>query len=271
MERLHGGGETMDTIIGQETAVNYLKAHITTPPHILLYGPTGVGKSMLGTAWIKEQLLSQGIPYEEQKSMILNLNSTEERGIAVVRQRLLGFIRGTHSKPGTIAWVLLDDAENLPVATQQALRRILELYMSHVRFCLITKDLNNIIEPIQSRCVLIALNPVAEASACRGDYRQWQIQQLFKQVSTPLVNPDTSASLTQLIEFIQTQNITGITREIILLWQKGLSFEDCLAMIEKAVPCELLSICGECHIAQIQGNTTIFDLIAVLSGKRSIL
>ncbi len=37
----------MDNVLGQETTVGYLKSHIKDPPHILLWGPTGVGKTII--------------------------------------------------------------------------------------------------------------------------------------------------------------------------------------------------------------------------------
>ena len=156
-----GGVPTMDTVLGQEHITSFLRARIKDPPHVLLWGPTGVGKTMLANAWMTEQLTAQGVTNPaHQATMILRLSSADDRGITAIRQRLTEFVRRVRPVAGTTAWVLLDDADNLPVVTQQALRRILELHAHQTRFIFIAQSPEHFIEPIQSRCVMLQCNPV---------------------------------------------------------------------------------------------------------------
>jgi DNA polymerase III delta prime subunit len=153
---------SMNHVLGQERVIQYLQNSFENPPHILFWGPTGVGKTMLANAWITEHLQYQGIEKKDQRAiMTLCLSSADDRGITAIRQRLTEFVRRVRPIPNTTAWVLIDDADNLPVVTQQALRRVLELHMEQARFCFIVQSPESMIEPIQSRCVMLQCMPVS--------------------------------------------------------------------------------------------------------------
>jgi hypothetical protein len=299
----------MDAVLGQPQAIAFLKTRLTSPPHLIIWGPTGTGKTMLATAWVAEQLAAQGITDPaQQATMTLWLSSADDRGITAIRQRLSEFVRRRRAGTG---WLIVDDADNLPVVTQQALRRILELNAAQTCFCFIAQSPEHFIEPIQSRCVLVQLQPVSLhahaatlaarhapdtimteesllliAAICLGNARQFAIicRSLPAGIVSPseiqmLVNTPPVATLQRLQKACLERDGAGVAEAALVLWSRGYSFEDCVAMLETVVriysaamtPAEqyVLQCCAEGHIFQILNRTTLLDLIAVFSGQSS--
>jgi hypothetical protein len=296
----------MDAVYGQEATVAFLRSRIKNPPHIILCGPTGVGKTMLANAWIAEHLRSQGVGTPHLATMTLRLSSADDRGIAAIRQRLTEFVRRVRPVPGATAWVLMDDADNLPVVTQQALRRILELHAHQTRFCFVAQSLEHFIEPIQSRCVMLRCGPVdllkhgpvldpdvapeareLIAGLCQGNARQYSLicksMRFCENRSAAdiqlLVNAPPVTLLLRLQGAIIQRDLNTITECVLTLWSKGYSFEDCIAMLEMVVRIYnedmttdlhyVLQTCAEGHVYQILNKMTTLDLIAVFSGHAS--
>jgi len=235
---------------------------------VILCGPTGVGKTLLANAWITEHLEAQGVGLKDHATMTLRLSSADDRGITAIRQRLTEFVRRVRPVAGAVAWVLLDDADNLPVVTQQALRRILELHAHQTRFCFVAQSSEHFIEPIQSRCVMLRCSPVdlsmhgaailareapdvlldsdaldLVAGLCMGNARQFSLickalrsypQRSMADIQL-LVNAPPVTQLLRLQGAIVSRDLNSITECVLALWSKGYSFEDCIAMLEMIV------------------------------------
>jgi replication-associated recombination protein RarA len=150
----------MEDLVGQDHIVHFLQNHIENPPHLMFFGPSGCGKTMLSRAFIHAYLTHNKVPPREHKDYILLLNSVDDRGIGTIRGQLTEFVRRTRKYPGVKTWVWMDDADSVPLVSQQALRRILEIYEPHARFLFVAAGPEPFIEPLQSRCVMLQFMPV---------------------------------------------------------------------------------------------------------------
>jgi replication factor C subunit 2/4 len=150
----------MEGILCQDHILHFLQTHIESPPHLMFFGPPGCGKTSLSRAFIHVYLNHHGVPEAEHKNYILLLNSVDDRGIGTIRGQLTEFVRRTRKYPHVKTWVWMDDADSVPVVSQQALRRILENYEPYARFLFVAAGPEPFIEPLQSRCVMLQFMPV---------------------------------------------------------------------------------------------------------------
>jgi len=114
-------------------------------PHFLFYSKTpGTGKTTLAKAIINELGCDS-----------LILNSSDDRKIEVIRDKVKEFAITQSSKQGLRRAVFLDEFDGMLKASQDALRNVMETYSSNVFFILTCNNINKVIEPLKSRCVTI--------------------------------------------------------------------------------------------------------------------
>lgn len=120
-----------------------------TIPNLLLHGPAGTGKTTCA------KLLVNALNVEDFDVLIVN-GSKEGRQIDWLRNKLDSFCQ---SMPfGDFKIVLIDESEFLnPQTVQPALRNMLELYSSSVRFILTANYPSRIIPALHSRMQSIAV------------------------------------------------------------------------------------------------------------------
>jgi len=85
----------------------------------------------------------------------LVLNSSDDRKIEVIRDKVKEFAITQSSKKGMRRCVFMDEFDGMLTASQNALRNLMESYAGNVFFILTCNNINKVIEPLQSRCVVI--------------------------------------------------------------------------------------------------------------------
>lgn len=255
----------MDSLICQNHIQAFLMNHIDNPPHLMFFGPPGCGKTTLTRAFIHLYLSKHGVPLDEHKDYILILNSVDDRGIGTIRGHLTEFVRRSRRYPKAKSWVWMDDADSVPLVSQQALRRILENYEPYARFLFVASGPEPFIEPLQSRCVMLQFLPVNLASnkdffqknltikisdeaeawmigMALGNARLFKIfHQLLEASGLPSVSAQDVKAIVnappvkQLVELGQASlrdDRVATLRALLNLWSSGYCFEDIIYLME---------------------------------------
>jgi replication factor C small subunit len=103
------------------------------------------------------------------KCQYLYINASDENGVDTIRTKVISFAQ-TKSFDGNIKIIILDEADGLTKEGQRILRNVMEEYSSNVRFILTANYYNEIIEPIESRCLIFNLKPTLDNSVKRCLY-----------------------------------------------------------------------------------------------------
>lgn len=122
---------------------NPLKAMMTstTPPHLIVAGPVGIGKSLA-----IRSILGSGIALWFRCSQDPSLKADIRDKIKSVARRRI--------QDGCIHWIVLEHADILHTDAQAFLRRVIETSTGASRFVLEARSLSGVSEPLISRATL---------------------------------------------------------------------------------------------------------------------
>ena len=112
------------------------------PPHLILSGVQGSGKTSLAFVLIEELQLD---PMD-----VLIINASDDNNVDTVRDKIKGFV--TTYAMGEYKLVLLEESDYLSAAGQAILRRLMEEFYEQARFILTCNYVHKIIPAIRSRC-----------------------------------------------------------------------------------------------------------------------
>jgi replication factor C subunit 2/4 len=130
-------------LIGQYEIEDVFNKILVDPPHIFITGSYGSGKTTLLKEFISKYYKDNNI--KNTDDWIMNLSSEKDRGILCVRKNVAEFVHHSAAKPGIYRWILIDDADSLPIISQQALRRPMETYSHTTRFFFISRHPSDLI------------------------------------------------------------------------------------------------------------------------------
>ena len=122
-------------------------------PNIIITGVPGIGKTTT-ILCLAKSLLGPHV-----SNFVLELNASDERGIKAVHDSIVHFCRKkmkiNESKYAQHKIVLLDEADNMTKKAQQLINNLMEKYRKTTRFAFTCNNSSDIIESIQSRCIIL--------------------------------------------------------------------------------------------------------------------
>ena len=124
-------------------------------PNLLLYGPPGSGKTTTIINLINKYQENNN---EVNKSLIIHLNASDERGVDIIRNQINNFVNSNCLFTKGMRFVILDEVDYMTKNAQQALKYLLEENKNNIRFCLICNYISKIDFALQSLFIRIKFN-----------------------------------------------------------------------------------------------------------------
>jgi len=147
----------IEEIILDKTILLKFKTIIATGclPQLFITGPPGCGKTTSAICLAKKLV---GKNYTEN---MIELNASDNRGLDIIHDKILGFCQ-KKILTDTVGYkiIILDEADNLTIKTQNILSDIMDQYKETTRFIFTCNDSSQILEAIQSRCLIIHMKRI---------------------------------------------------------------------------------------------------------------
>jgi replication factor C subunit 3/5 len=176
-------------------------------PNLLFYGPPGTGKTTTIINLINE---FQSKHFKINKSLVIHLNASDERGIDIIRNQIHSFVKSKNMFEIGFKFVILDEVDYMTKNAQHALKSLLQTCSGDIKFCLICNYISKIEEPLKNEFTCIRFNQLPK-------------NDIYKFIKTILVNENLSineraidmiqhlyqSDIRSMINFIQlNQNLT---------------------------------------------------------------
>jgi hypothetical protein len=276
------------------------------PPHLFLSGCYGSGKTTLATDFLRHYFTARGVSFDDP-NWCLQIRSDQDRGIHRIRETITEFVRRTALKPGVYRWIFIDDADSLPVLSQQALRRPMETHVHTTRFLFCSRYISDLIPALRSRCLHIECTPLAsidvwdllkeELDLPDDPMKKVELitrcptidqlklygplwRNLQEKTASSQINlyPDRDPFYNQTLRAILTNNKDAMVKAAMELYGRGHSFEDCLFILaERAQQClvfkphefeKIQRFFIQGWIYTTQGRTGFLDLLDLFLSRR---
>jgi DNA polymerase III delta prime subunit len=125
-------------------------------PNLLFYGPPGTGKTTTIINLVTSYQCK--VDGDVDKSLMIHLNASDDRGIDIIRNQILQFVNSKCLFKNGLKFVILDEVDYMTKNAQQALRYLINVYRTNVRFCLICNYISRIDDGLQTEFLKIRFN-----------------------------------------------------------------------------------------------------------------
>lgn len=124
-------------------------------PNLIFYGPPGTGKTTTIINLINSYQMQH---FRIDKSLVIHLNASDERGIDIVRNQIYTFVKSSNMFYQGTKFVILDEVDYMTKNAQQALKYLLQICGDNVKFCLICNYISKIDESLQNEFICVRFN-----------------------------------------------------------------------------------------------------------------
>tara|TARA_B100000902_G_scaffold399160_1_gene468711 strand:+ start:82 stop:1017 length:936 start_codon:yes stop_codon:yes gene_type:complete len=128
-------------------------------PNLLLHGPPGIGKTTVIINLINKFKKNSN---DNEKSSVIHLNASDERGIDIIRNNIYNFVRSDSLFSNGTKFVILDEVDYMTRIAQQALKCLMQEYNKDIKYCLICNYLSKIDYSLQYEFIKVRFNKLAE-------------------------------------------------------------------------------------------------------------
>ena len=97
------------------------------------------------------------------KTNIIHLNASDERGIDIIRNQINQFVKTNNFFESGIKFIILDEVDYMTKNAQQALKYLIQLCSENVRFCLICNYISKIDVSLKNEFICIRFNQLPKS------------------------------------------------------------------------------------------------------------
>ena len=116
-------------------------------PNMIITGEPGTGKTSTILFMAKQ------IYGDDYLDNVLELNASDDRGLSIINNTIYPFCKKKKSIKHKL--IILDEADSITSKAQNLLSNIISEFRNNTRFVFICNECSQIIESIQSRCIII--------------------------------------------------------------------------------------------------------------------
>lgn len=228
---------------------------------VILQGQVGSGKTTLGLILCKEIA-----------SEYLELNSSDDRGVDIVRGTIKEFVYGKTSENG-IRIVFLDEADGMLPIAQRALKRLMEKSSKNARFILTTNHPDKILPAIKSRCDCFDFTPPVKEFVIEYLIAILKNQkQTYKKEAVVKLVADSYPDIRQAVRSLQLNCHMGKFQYEVLQKSGGsIDVKGLLSLMEKSTIRKVRSFIVNSEFDSITVYTTLVNGLLVSEEWKSVL